>query len=99
MSAPQGDGDLGKRMERAVQEAFEGGAPAAIVIGADCPELGAGHLAAALRVLERKDVVLGPAADGGYYLIGMRRFLPEAFRGIEWSSERVLDQTLAALRQ
>jgi rSAM/selenodomain-associated transferase 2/rSAM/selenodomain-associated transferase 1 len=99
MSAPQGDGDLGQRMERAVQEAFEGGAPAAIVIGADCPELGAGHLAAALRVLERKDVVLGPAADGGYYLLGMRRFIPELFRGIEWSSERVLDQTLAALRQ
>jgi rSAM/selenodomain-associated transferase 2/rSAM/selenodomain-associated transferase 1 len=97
--APQGDGDLGQRMERAVQEAFEKGGPAAIVIGADCPELAAGHLAAALRVLERKDVVLGPAADGGYYLIGMRRLLPEPFRGIEWGSERVLDQTLAALRQ
>jgi rSAM/selenodomain-associated transferase 2/rSAM/selenodomain-associated transferase 1 len=97
--APQGDGDLGQRMERAVDEAFEEGAPAAVVIGADCPELAAVHLAAALRALERKDVVVGPAADGGYYLLGMRRFLPDLFHGIEWSSARVLDQTVAILHQ
>jgi len=94
---PQGDGDLGQRMERGLQEAFEEGTPAVVVIGADCPELGAEHLRAAFRALRSKDVVLGPAADGGYYLIGIRRFLPDLFRGIEWSSERVLEQTFAAL--
>jgi hypothetical protein len=96
--ASQGDGDLGQRMESAIQQAFSEGAPAVVVIGADCPELNAEHLRAALRGLENGDVVLGPAADGGYYLIGMQKFLPELLRGIEWSTERVLEQTLAAIR-
>ncbi len=94
----QGNGDLGQRMEHAVQGAFTEGVPSVVVIGTDCPELTAEHLHSAFGALERKDVVLGPAADGGYYLIGMRRFMPELFRGIQWSSERVLKQTLAAAR-
>ncbi len=95
----QGDGSLGQRMERAVQDAFADGAPSVVVIGADCPQLTRERLRAAFRALESKDVVLGPATDGGYYLIGMRRFLPELFRGIHWSSALVLEQTLTALRQ
>ncbi len=97
--APQRDGDLGQRMEHAVREAFGEGTPAVVVIGADCPQLAASHLREAFRALERTEAVIGPAADGGYYLIGMRRVLSEVFRDIEWSSERVLGQTLAALRR
>jgi uncharacterized protein len=96
---PQGDGELGERMDRAVHNAFAEGAPSVIVIGADCPELTAEHLRDGLRALESHDVVLGPAADGGYYLIGMRRFLPELFRGIQWGGEQVFEQTLAAGRE
>src|SRR5260221_505907 len=95
---PQGEGGLGQRMERAVCNAFAEGSSRVVVIGADCPELTPDHLHAAFRALESTDVVLGPAADGGYYLIGMRAFLPELFRGIEWSSALVMEQTLAAAR-
>lgn len=94
----QGEGDLGQRMERAVREAFESGAGAVVVIGGDCPELTAGHLASAFEVLENGDVVLGPAADGGYYLIGLRGPRPELFRGITWGGAEVRAQTLAAAR-
>ncbi|MCI0538139.1 MAG: TIGR04282 family arsenosugar biosynthesis glycosyltransferase [Verrucomicrobiales bacterium] len=94
----QGEGDLGQRMERAVREAFAEGTSSVVVIGADCAELTAERLHSAFRALESKDAVLGPAVDGGYYLIGMRRFGPELFREIQWSSERVLEQTLAAAR-
>lgn len=95
---PQGDGDLGERMERAVQDAFTEGASSVVVIGADCPELTSEHLDSAFHALESKEVVLGPAADGGYYLIGLRSFLPELFRDIQWSTDSVLEQTLAIAR-
>jgi rSAM/selenodomain-associated transferase 2/rSAM/selenodomain-associated transferase 1 len=96
--AEQGEGDLGQRMELATREAFQEGAAKVVIIGADCPELGPGHLRAAFEALESKDAVLGPAADGGYYLVGMRVLAPEVFRGIAWSTESVLTQTLAAFR-
>ena len=94
----QGDGDLGARMERATREAFVEGAGAVVVIGADCPQLTAATLGAAFVALGEKEIVLGPAADGGYYLIGLRRARPELFRGIAWSTDAVLAQTLAAAR-
>ncbi len=94
----QGDGDLGARMERATREAFADGAEAVVVIGADCPQLTAAHLDAACKALREKEIVLGPAEDGGYYLIGLRRPRPELFRGIAWSTDAVLAQTLAASR-
>ncbi|MGH7956324.1 MAG: TIGR04283 family arsenosugar biosynthesis glycosyltransferase [Opitutaceae bacterium] len=95
----QGDGDLGERMERATREAFAEGWDAAVIIGGDCPELAAEHLASAFAALNDADVVLGPAADGGYYLIGMRQFHPELFRDIAWGGERVLAQTLGVAGQ
>lgn len=96
---PQGDGDLGQRMERAMQKAFAEGASSVVVIGADCPELAAEHLDAAARALQHNEAVLGPAADGGYYLIGLRRFLPELFRNVRWSTDSVLDETLAIAKR
>lgn len=72
--------------------------PKAIVIGSDCPVLKSTHLAEAVRALDNCDLVLGPAEDGGYYLIGMKnphRFL---FKDIEWSSPAVLEHTLIMAR-
>jgi uncharacterized protein len=95
----QGEGDLGARMERAVSAALAEGVNSVVVIGGDCPQLNAGHLAAAFAALSNNaDVVLGPAIDGGYYLIGMRRALPDLFRGIHWGGPEVLAQTLAVAR-
>ncbi|MSU50577.1 MAG: DUF2064 domain-containing protein [Opitutus sp.] len=94
----QGDGDLGQRMERATHAAFADGAVNVVVIGGDCPQLTAEHLAAAFAALVRSDVVLGPAADGGYYLIGLRAPQSTLFQGISWGGSEVLAQTLAAAR-
>jgi rSAM/selenodomain-associated transferase 2/rSAM/selenodomain-associated transferase 1 len=92
----QGDGDLGTRMERATRAAFVDGMESVVVIGADCPQLSAVHLATAFAALRENDLVLGPAEDGGYYLIGLRAPRPELFRDIAWSTEHVFRQTLAA---
>ncbi len=89
----QGDGDLGQRMHRALERALAS-APCAIVIGTDAPELDAGYLRGAAAALGRHDVVIGPAVDGGYALIGLQRTAPAAlFDGIDWSTARVLAQT------
>ncbi len=91
---PQGDADLGARLTRAFAAAFAGGARRVIAIGGDCPDLDVACLASARDALARSDVVLGPAADGGYYLIGLRKMAPEVFARISWSSETVLATTL-----
>lgn len=88
---PQGDGDLGDRLARATA----GGGPV-VVVGTDCPALTADLLRTALAELSRHDVVLGPATDGGYYLIALGRPAPTLFAGIDWSTDRVLAQTRAA---
>lgn len=92
----QGDGDLGERMERAIAAALGEGARKVVVIGGDCPGLTRGHLAAAFAALDGADVVLGPAADGGYYLIGMKHAHGALFRGIAWGGAEVRAATLAA---
>lgn len=91
---PQPDGDLGARMAKAFQSAFTSGMTRVVTIGTDCPRLDAEKLAQAFETLQDADLVLGPAADGGYYLIGLRRFVPELFAGIAWSTETVLSQTI-----
>ncbi len=88
---PQGNGDLGKRMHRAFSEA---NGPA-IIIGSDCPEVKISDLQAAAEALQTQDAVLGPAKDGGYWLIGLNAPCPALFDGIEWSTETVLQTTLA----
>jgi rSAM/selenodomain-associated transferase 1 len=87
---PQGNGDLGKRMHRAFSEA---NGPA-IIIGSDCPEVKISDLQAAAEALQTQDAVLGPAKDGGYWLIGLNAPCPALFDGIEWSTETVLQTTL-----
>ena len=92
---PQPSGDLGQRMHAAFAAAFAAGAPAAVVIGTDCPELTAAHLAAAFRCLATHDAVVGPALDGGYYLLGTRALVPDFFQNKPWSTAAVLAETLA----
>jgi rSAM/selenodomain-associated transferase 1 len=90
----QGEGDLGARMDRAFATAFRTGTEAAIIMGSDCPDLTAEVLIRAFDMLVQNDLVLGPAGDGGYYLIGLSRRVPELFADIPWGSDAVLDFTL-----
>jgi rSAM/selenodomain-associated transferase 1 len=87
--------DLGSRMHHAFTEGFAGGHKKISIIGADCPAVTRELLAQALAMLDSAEVVIGPAADGGYYLMGLRRSIHALFEGIAWSSELVCRQTLA----
>ena len=88
---PQGEGDLGERMDRAFEEA-DG---PAIIIGSDCPYLEIADLEKATEALEKHDMVIGPANDGGYWLIGLNSPCPTLFRDINWGTHTVLGETLA----
>lgn len=92
--------DLGLRMKQAFQQTFLKDEHAQIVlIGSDCAELEEGHINEAFELLKKTDVVIGPAEDGGYYLIGMSKFIPEIFDEITWSSSKVLDQTISKVNE
>ncbi len=90
---PQGGGDLGARMGRALRQASAG---PAVLIGADIPGIRSRHIAEAFRLLGRYDWVFGPAADGGYWLVGARRrpCLRLPFDGVRWSHPETLADTL-----
>lgn len=91
----QGPGDLGQRMAHAIRHGLQRQYPAVIVIGSDCPDVQASDIQSAAHALSSgADVVLGPAEDGGYWLIATNADHPSLFDGIEWSTERVLQQTL-----
>ena len=94
-SCSQQTGDLGQRMAMAFAAAFATGAERVAIIGTDCPGLRAAHLAKAFALLSQNDVVLGPATDGGYYLLGLRQPQPELFEHKAWSTATVLADTLA----
>ena len=95
---PQASGDLGARMASAVGDALASGAERVVVIGTDCPDLDARVIETAFRHLASSDAVLGPATDGGYYLIGMSRVHTELFGGIPWSALDTLRVTLDRAR-
>jgi len=90
---PQGAGDLGARMARALGR-FDG---PAVVVGSDIPDLASCHVAAAFAALGRADIVFGPARDGGYWLVGTRSpaVVSGLFRGVRWSGPHALADTLA----
>lgn len=94
---PQVSGDLGARLIAAFAAEFARGAPKVLAIGGDCPGLDQAILQAAGAALDTADGVLGPAADGGYYLIGLRAPCPPLFSDIPWSTPEVLARTRAAL--
>jgi uncharacterized protein len=93
--APQGTGSLGERLATTVVDHFRNGATSVVIIGSDCPETTAEDIRAAHLALATSDVVLGPASDGGYWLVGLRRPTVGVFDNIAWSTESVLQQTCA----
>jgi rSAM/selenodomain-associated transferase 1 len=94
----QHPGDLGDRMSQAFKNSFEQGYAYVLIIGSDCPEMNAPLLDEAFDQLEQHDVVIGPATDGGYYLLGMRQYYP-LFDNIAWSTDSVLDSTLKKVKE
>ena len=92
----QGEGDLGERMARAAQRTGEAGA-GVLLIGTDCPALDAACLRRAARALHETEAVIAPTADGGYALLGLRRFDASVFADIAWSTPTVAATTLARL--
>jgi len=94
---PQGQGDLGRRMVRALKRHPHN---PAIIVGSDIPALSADHIAAAFQALCTHDLVFGPAGDGGYWLVGARipGRLGRLFQNVRWSSPRALEDTLAGLK-
>ena len=94
---PQGRGDLGDRMGRMLRGAPDG---PVCLIGADIPGITRGHIARAFGALGRAEIVLGPAPDGGYWLVGAQRYsaLPSGmFNNVRWSTENALADTLASV--
>jgi uncharacterized protein len=92
---PQGEGDLGRRMDQALIGAFHRRGKPVFLIGSDCPDLTANLLQKAIELLEENDLVLGPAQDGGYYLLGMKAPQPGLFPPeMPWGTDRVLAETL-----
>lgn len=90
--------DLGERMNNAFSEVFKMGYETAIIIGSDMFDMEKQDLTAAFEALESHDFIIGPAVDGGYYLLGMKEPTPELFEDKEWSTDSVLQDTLNNLR-
>jgi len=91
--------DLGERMSVAFRKVFYDGCKRAIIIGSDCPDITTELLEEAFTALERYDMVIGPAADGGYYLLGMNRYIPDLFTDIPWSTHTVLKCTMKKINE
>jgi uncharacterized protein len=97
--SPQGPGRLGLRMKHAFDQAFQAGFNRVVLIGSDIPGLNAKILKEAFSALQFHDLVLGPARDGGYYLIGMTRLFPFLFEGLPWGTPLVFKKTLGIARE
>ncbi len=94
----QPGGDLGRRLEDAFVGGFRKGARRIVAIGTDCVEITGEIILEAFEALHEADAAIGPALDGGYYLMGLNRPCHSAFRGIPWSTDKTLRETLARLR-
>lgn len=86
--------DLGERMKNAFNSSFTAGYEKIVIIGTDCPGINKSILENAFMALNNLDIVIGPATDGGYYLLGMKKECPFLFQNIEWSTDKVLQQTI-----
>ncbi len=86
--------DLGERMKNALAVLFNKGYSKIVIIGTDCPELSREIISDAFKSLEEQDIVIGPAHDGGYYLLGMKQLHATLFENINWSTNTVLAETL-----
>ena len=102
--SPQGNGDIGIRMSRAFEDGFGSGYESVAIIGSDIPDITGDIIHKAFEELRRHDLVLGPADDGGYYLIAMHKTVfiqanPRLFYDIHWGTDEVLSQTLAVAKE
>ena len=97
--SPQNGSTLGERISNAFEMVFSSGTSRAIIIGSDCIDVSKDIINLAMESLENKDVILGPAEDGGYYLLGLNRHMPEIFENIEWSTANVLNQTIERINE
>jgi len=85
--------DLGEKMKNAFKKCFNQGGRNIVIIGTDCAELTKEIILESFDKLRNRNVVIGPALDGGYYLLGMNQFYPSLFNGIEWSTSSVFNET------
>ncbi|RPD43056.1 TIGR04282 family arsenosugar biosynthesis glycosyltransferase [Chitinophaga barathri] len=90
----QQGGNLGERMHAAFQDLFKAGYAQVVIIGSDCYELTSGVIGQAFELLQTNDLVVGPATDGGYYLLGIKKPCPPLFEGKSWSTSTLLAETL-----
>ena len=95
--AVQTGDSLGERMRTAFLDSFACGYRKVCLIGSDCPDVSATLIEEAFSLLDGCDAVLGPACDGGYYLVALTRDIEQIFTGIDWGTDRVMQQTLARL--
>lgn len=95
----QENSDLGSRMKAAFRKLFQKGYKRVCIIGSDCYELSANIIEDAFQRLDENDLVIGPAKDGGYYLLAMKEDVKNVFQNIEWSTEKVLKQTIEVAQQ
>ncbi len=91
---PQGNGDLGSRMRRCVRDNINSLSKRIVIVGSDVPGINARILSKAFKELQDNDLVIGPAVDGGYYLIGLKRDVPELFKDILWGKDDVFSKTV-----
>ncbi len=96
---PQGNGDLGDRMRRCLRENLHSSSQKVVIAGSDIPGVNACILSAAFEGLQNHDIVIGPAEDGGYYLIGLKTNIPELFKNMPWGTEDVFRRTLEISKQ
>jgi|SRR5690554_194120 len=90
--------DLGDKMHNAIQEIFQEGYDKIVLIGSDCTEINSADIHAAFQQLNKHKITLGPALDGGYYLIGMKETNPTLFQNIPWSTSSVIKETFAKIK-
>ena len=91
--------NLGERMLNAFQEGFDEEFEKIVIIGSDCPDISPEIIEDAFDRLDEDDVVIGPSEDGGYYLLGLKKLIPEIFKGISWSTDTVFSETVKVLKQ
>lgn len=101
MYSPQRGSDIGKKMGNAFVQSFSEGSERVVLIGSDIPDIPNSVIHKAFSSLDKSDAVLGPASDGGYYLIGFKNgsFLPDVFHGIPWSTPSVYRETTEVFRR
>lgn len=91
--------DLGERMQNAFQLLFKNGYEKLVIVGSDCFELSSAIIEKSFSELEKADAVIGPAKDGGYYLLALKKDSPFVFQNIDWSTEKVLEQTIGIFKE